>query len=112
MEHSISATQPGAVQVERLPGGAASAVWLRRNIEQLTVDDEAGGTYEQWECDELSFVVAGTPTAEDVESGFDALWEEHEHDGETDAERAARLAEDAQAQADYTAVLTDTVLPE
>lgn len=107
------------MQVERVPGAPASWVWLRRDVTQDVAEEAQadGGVTSQdvWTYEELCFVADGTPTEAEVEAAFDELWADHEDDGMADAERIARAAEAAtaaQAQADYTAVMTDTVLPE
>lgn len=91
---TISSTPPDAVTVEARPGGAASDVWLRKNIERDTAGhgEDADEAVESWRADELHFVSAGSPTADEVAASFDELWEAHEEDGMTDSERLARLA--------------------
>lgn len=109
---TISATEPVRVLVECT--GAKADVWLRDNIEQDTMEQTQGEdvvTCDFYRCDEVHFVVAGTPTVEEIEADFDALWDEHADD-RTPAEKAQDTADAAQAQADYTAALTDTLLPE
>lgn len=108
---SMSATEPARVQVEQR--GAVCDVWLRDNVVQDVAEAASGedvATCDVWRYNEVHYVADGSPTAEEVEAGFDELWAAHEHDGETDAQRVERLAETAQAQADYTAVMTGTVL--
>ena len=110
--HTIGATEPARVLVECT--GATADVWLRDNIERYTMEQAQGEeivTCDFYRYDEVHFVTAGTPTVEEVEADFDALWEEHADD-RTPAERAQDTADAAQAQADYTAALTDTLLPE
>lgn len=89
---TISSTPPDAVTVEARPGGAASDVWLRRNIEHDAADRGEVEAVESWRADEVHFVSSGTPTADEVAASFDELWEAHEADGMTDSERLARLA--------------------
>lgn len=94
---TISATQPQPVQAE--PHGAARTdVWLRKNIQRDAADNGADGEpTEFWTADEIHFVADGTPTVEELAASFDALWAEHEHDGESLAEQVAaarQLAED------------------
>ena len=109
---TISTTEPARVLVECT--GAMADVWLRDNIEQDAMEQEQGegtATCGFYRYDEVHFVTAGTPAVEEVEADFDALWEEHADD-RTPAEKAQDTADAAQAQADYTAALTDTMLPE
>lgn len=110
MQRTASATELDAVKVEQRPDGQAD-VWLRRNIAKETVEDEASGEQrEQWAADEVHLVKA--ITQDEAEASFDSLWDEHADDGKTESEKALEAAQAARAQADYTAVMTDTVLPE
>lgn len=77
-----------------------SAVWLRKNIIKDTAENahsEGVDVYDFWTCDEMSFIVQGTPTVDELTADFDSLWAAHESDGLTDAERfeamSARLDE-------------------
>ena len=107
MSHqTVSATKPDAVLVEARPGGMAADVWLRKGIEKDVADNgpDESKAVEFYKADEIHFVQAGVPTAEEVEAAFDALWAAHEHDGMTDAERIAALE---QANADTAAALME-----
>ncbi len=90
---TISSAPPDAVTVEARPGGAASDVWLRKNIERDAAGhgEDDGAAVESWRADEVHFVSAGAPTADEVAASFDELWEAHEADGMTDSERLAQL---------------------
>ena len=101
-----SAAPLDAVAVEVMPGGAASCVWLRKNIEQDAADngpDEAMAI-KFYKADEVCFMAEGAVSTEDIAAAFDGLWAAHEHDGMTDAERLAALE---QAQADNMAALLE-----
>lgn len=103
---SISAEEPARVEVAQ--HGPVAHVWLRRDIELDTADNGPEGTpCEFWRCQELCFVVAGSPTTGEVEASFDELWAAHEHDGMTDAERIAALASSDSDNADALAELGD-----
>lgn len=103
---TISSTRPDAVLVEARPGGMTADVWLRRDIEQDTADngEDADAATEYWTAEELHYVAAGVPTADEVAADFDNIWAAHEDDGLTDSERMARLA---QSIADNTAALIE-----
>ncbi len=103
---TISSTRPDAVLVEARPGGAAADVWLRRNITQDTADhgEDEGAGAEYWTADELHYVAAGVPSADEIAAGFDATWAAHEDDDMTEDERMSKLA---QAIADNAAALIE-----
>lgn len=83
-------------------------MWLRRGIKQDTADIGPDGAPETfWCCEELCFAVVGSPTEEELEESFDALWAAHEHDGMTDAERISALASSDSDNADALAELGD-----
>lgn len=90
---TCSASPLEAVQVELRPGGAASDVWLRRNIEKDVRDNglDAEDATEFYRAEEIHIVQAGTPTEEELQAAFDDLWEAHESDELTDIERIDAL---------------------
>lgn len=90
---TCSATPLEAVQVELRPGGAASDVWLRRNIEKGICGNgpDAEDATDFYRAEEIHFVQAGTPTEEELQAAFDDLWEAHESDELTDIERIDAL---------------------
>ena len=92
---TCSATPLEAVQVEPRPGGAASDVWLRKNIEKDVRDNgpDAADATEFYKADEVYFVQAGVPAVEEIAAAFDELWEAHELDELTDSERIDALME-------------------
>lgn len=110
---TISATPLDAVQVEPRPGGAASDVWLRRNIAKDTADrgEDSDAAIEFYRADEVHFVAVGVPSVEEVAAAFSELWTAHEHDELTDAERidllAAQLKETKAALEDTNAALLE-----
>lgn len=101
-----SATVIEPVAVEVRPGGAAADVWLRKNIEMDVSDNgpDAGKSVEFYKADEVHFVEAGTPTVDEVAAAFDELWDAHDDDGLTDAERIDALK---QQLADVNAALLE-----
>ena len=102
MQSISSATPLEAVQVE--PNGYGGAdVWLHDNVVETFVEDGDGGQ-AYWMADEVHGVVAGIPTAGEIEEDFDAWWERFEEESLTDAERFERL----EAQVLFTALMTDT----
>lgn len=110
MEHTLSATPLDAVLVVPRAGGVASDVWLRRNVAHDVIEMD-GTSQEVWEADEVHGTVAGMPAAAELEADFDSLWEAFEQAGLTDRElvmRSMEAAERAMAQADFTALMTDT----
>ena len=113
MQHTQSATELSAVLVE--PLGAGANVWLRRNITTVEIDLGDGLSQTMWEADEVSGNVGWVPTTEEIEEDFDTWWETFERAQMTDSERiqeAYDLAEQAAAQAWFTAVMTDTEVGE
>ena len=113
MQHTQSATELSTVLVE--PLGAGANVWLRQNITTVEIDLGDGLSQTMWEADEVSGTVGWVPTAEEIEEDFDAWWDTFERAQMTDSERiqeAYDLAEQAAAQAWFTAVMTDTEVGE
>ncbi len=109
MDHTQSATELSAVLIE--PIGAGANIWLRKNITTVEKELEDGLSQTMWEADEVSGTLSWIPTIAEVEEDFDGLWEAFEQAGKTDRElvmEAMAAAERAQAQADFTAILTDT----
>lgn len=109
MHHTQSATELTSVQIE--PVGPGANVWLRKNITTVEVELEDGLSQTMWEADEVSGTLSWIPTVAEVEEDFDEMWEAFEQAGKTDRElvmEAMAAAERAQAQADFTAILTDT----
>ena len=93
------------------PLGAGASVWLRKNITTLEIDLGDGLSQTMWEADEVSGTLSWLPTTQEVEDDFDEMWEAFEQAGKTDRELimdALEAAERAQAQADFTAIMTDT----
>lgn len=113
MYRTQSATELTSVQIE--PIGPGANVWLRKNIETVEVDLGDGLSQTMWEADEVSGFVDRVPTVEGIEEDFDAWWDTFERAQMTDSERiqeAYDLAEQAAAQAWFTAVMTDTEVGE
>ena len=93
------------------PLGAGASVWLRKNITTTEIDLGDGLSQTMWEADEVSGTLSWLPTTQEVEDDFDEMWEAFEQAGKTDRELimdALEAAERAQAQADFTAIMTDT----
>lgn len=114
MEHTTSATELTPVHVE--PNGSGGTdVWLRANIATVEVENDDGTTQTMWVADEVHGIVSGTPSASEIEEDFDAWWDDFRRASMTVPERieeAYAMAERAQAQADFTAILTDTEVGE
>lgn len=111
MRHTQSATELTPVLVEPIGGGAS--VWLRKDITTVEVDIGDGLSQTMWEADEVFGHLSWVPTVAEVAEGFDELWEALEQAGKTDRElvlEALAAAERAQAQADFTAIMTDTMI--
>lgn len=109
MQHTQSATELSAVLVE--PLGPGANVWLRKNITTTEIDLGDGLSQTMWEADEVGGFVGSPITAEEVEEDFDGWWDTLERAAMTVPERIAEvyaMAERAQAQADFTAIMTDT----
>lgn len=71
------------VQIEHT--GAISHVWLRRNVERVTVETE-DGTQGAWEADEAHGTLSGHVTEEYVTERFARLWAAFEEADLTDRE--------------------------
>lgn len=109
MHRTQSATELTSVQIE--PVGPGANVWLRWNIETVDVDLDDGLSQQMWEADEVSGMVGWVPTAEEIEEDFEIWRDTFERAAMTVPERIAEvyaMAERAQAQADFTAIMTDT----
>lgn len=113
MRHTQSATELDAVLIE--PEGPGVRAWLRRDIAEVEVELDDGGTQTMWEADEVEGTFDRPVTAEEVEEDFDAIWDAFEREAMTMPERideSYHLAERAAAQADFTAIMTDTLIEE
>lgn len=113
MQHTQSATELDAVLVEQV--GPVANVWLRKNIETVDVGLDDGNTQTMWEADEVAGTVPASVTEQEIEDDFDFWWETFERASMTDQQRiqeAYDMAEQAAAQAWYTAVMTDTEVGE
>ena len=113
INHTQSATELTSVLIE--PLGPGASVWLRKNITTVQIDLGDGLSQQMWEADEVTGIVPYVPTAEEVSEDFDAWWDTFERAGMTSDERiqeAYDLAEQAAAQAWFTAVMTDTEVGE
>ena len=109
MQHTQSATELSTVLVE--PLGAGANVWLRQNITTVEIDLGDGLSQQMWEADEVSGMVEWVPTAEEIEEDFESWWDTFERASMSVAARIAEvyaMTERAQAQADFTAIMTDT----
>lgn len=81
-------------------------VWLRRDITETEERDDEGLPHKKWEALEVTGLLPGTHTAEEVEEQFDEYWDELE----TQSIAIDLRLERVQAQAEFTAIMTDTVL--
>lgn len=108
---TYSATRPSTVLIEPRPGGLSSDVWLRRNVEKDEADNgfDDERAVEFYRADEVHFVQAGLPTADEIEAAFDELWAAHEDDGLGDPERIALLGEAIEQQAAALLELGDLI---
>lgn len=109
MQHTQSATELSAVLVE--PLGPGANVWLRKNITTTEIDLGDGLSQTMWEADEVGGFVGSPITAEEVKEDFESWLDTFERAAMTVPERIAEvyaMAERAQAQADFTAIMTDT----
>ncbi|MBR1828773.1 MAG: hypothetical protein IJ781_04595 [Atopobiaceae bacterium] len=109
MHRNQSATELTRVLVE--PIGHGANVWLRQNITTVEIDLGDGLSQTMWEADEVTGFVGSAITVEEIEDDFDGWWDTFERADMTPDERIAEIyemAERAQAQADFTAIMTDT----
>lgn len=87
---------------------ASPQVWLRKDIEQVTVEDQAAGEpaqHDEWQADEVSFIDPAITKAY-AEEHFAELWDWAEAQAMTPREYSDRL----KAEADETiADLSETV---
>lgn len=104
---TVSATPLAAVLIEARADNVTADVWLRKNIERDVADNgpDAEKSIEFYKADELHFVQVGVPTVDEVTAAFDELWEAHEEDELTDAERIDALMAQLKAT---NAALDDT----
>ena len=91
--------------------GPVAHVWMRRNIEKDVKDPESGEgePYEFWHAEELAFTVPGSPTAEEIQADFDAVWAAQLEAGKTVPERIEELAASGSDNSDALAELGDMV---
>ncbi len=104
---TVSATPLAAVLIEARADNVTADVWLRKNIEKDVADNglDAEKSIEFYKADEIHFIQVGVPTVDEVTAAFDELWEAHEDDGLTDAERIDALMAQLKAT---NAALDDT----
>lgn len=95
-------------------GDGTRDVWLSKDIVQDVVESRMGDDVVSqpcWRANRVHIVTCLTDA--EVEAVFDSLWEQAELDGRGTRDLATEGREaalSAQAQADYTAAMTDTVL--
>lgn len=70
--HTLSSTPLDSITIERLRDSTAH-VWLRRNIEETTIDFEGKPT-QIWHADEIYILMDPAPTLTEVEEDFARLW--------------------------------------
>ena len=70
--HTLSSTPLESITIERLRDNTAH-VWLRRNIEETTIDFEGKPT-QIWHADEIYTLMNPAPTLAEVEEDFTRLW--------------------------------------
>ena len=109
MYETKSATELTAILIE--PHEPEANVWLRKNIHTEEIEIEEGNTQILWVAEETHGILSPVPTMQYVEDNFNRLWQEFDLNEKTDHElimQALQSAEQARAQADFTAIITDT----
>lgn len=99
--------------IEIINRKSQSEIWLRQNIEFVETEDPEGNPYSYWTADEVSGTLKQNVSYEDVEENFDEYWELLSFQKLTDrelAENVLELTQLVQAQIDFTALMTDTVI--
>ncbi len=112
MKKTISADE--ILPIEIILRKGQSEVWLRKNIELVESEStEDMESYQYWTADETSGILPYTISFSEVEENFDELWESFNLKKMTDrqlAEKTLELTQMVQAQIDFTALMTDTVI--
>ena len=111
MQKTVSATE--ILPIEILIKKGKSEVWLRRNIDWVEVDDGELGNYEYYTAEEVHGNLPYTVTYDEIEENFDEFWDQFDYSGLSDrqlTERVLELTQTVQAQIDFTAIMTDTVI--
>lgn len=106
---TFSSTELAPVVVAQ--DGPVAHVWLRRNIEKDVKNPEngEGDPYEFWHAEELAFTMSGSPTAEEIQADFDAIWDAQLDAGKTVGERIKELTASGSDNSDALAELGDMV---
>lgn len=86
----VHSFEPLAAYMHYPQGDGTALVYLRRNIEEETVEGD-DGPMVGYVADEVSILVDGVDVS-DVPSVFDELWDRAESASKTDAERIDEIA--------------------
>lgn len=91
--------------------GPVAHVWMRRNIGKDVKDPEngEGEPYEFWHAEELAFTMSGSPTVQEIQADFDAIWDAQLDAGKTVPERIKELTAFGSDNSDALAELGDMV---
>lgn len=106
---TFSSTELAPVVVAQ--DGPVAHVWLRRNIEKDVKNPEngEGDPYEFWHAEELAFTMSGSPTVQEIQADFDAIWDAQLDAGKTVGERIKELKASGSDNSDALAELGDMV---
>ena len=92
MHRTSSATPLDKIVVEIDPSGMLSHVWLRKNIQEVTKNDN-DTSYVAYEADEVYLTIPGVCSIESITPMFETLWVQTENSESTINERVTALEE-------------------
>lgn len=92
MHRTSSATPLDKIVVEIDPSGMLSHVWLRKNIQEVTKNDN-DTSYVAYEADEVYLTIPGVCSIESITPMFETLWMRTENSESTINERVTALEE-------------------
>lgn len=92
MYRTSSATPLDKIVVEIDPSGMLSHIWLRKNIQEVTKNDN-GASYTAYEADEVYLTIPGVCSIESITPMFETLWMQAENSESTINERVTALEE-------------------
>lgn len=92
MHRTSSATPLDKIVVEIDPSGMLSHVWLRKNIQEVTKNDN-DTSYVAYEADEVYLTIPGVCSIESITPMFETLWMQTENSESTINERVTALEE-------------------
>lgn len=92
MHRTSSATPLDKIVVEIDPSGMLSHIWLRKNMQEVTKNDN-DTSYVVYEADEVYLTIPGICSIESITPMFETLWMQTENSESTINERVTALEE-------------------